>query len=255
MIDQLRKLYNDWNQQTIQFEKFDSFIEITTSFVDMHHDFIQLFLTKEEDFYIITDDGHIINELDMLGIDIHNTQKRKEFINMSLKIFGVKLNKNTNELYVTFQNINEYPEWQNRLIQCLLRISDMLMTSRNNVVSIFTEEISSFFLDHNILFNEGPSFIGVSGKSQRFDFSLPRSRTRNEKLIKAINSPSSESYREALFSWLDIKSTRINSDFLVIANDNNKPLTDGFLEPFINYEVEVLRWSDRNKWVDNLRIS
>lgn len=254
MIDQLQELYNEWNKQSIQFEECDTFIEITTPFVDMHHDFIQLYFTKEKNLFVITDDGHIINELELLGIDIKNTPKRREFINTSLKIFGVKLDTTTNELYVTFNNINEFPEWQHRLIQCLLRISDILLTSRNNVISIFTEEISNYFLDNDIYFSEGPSFIGISGKSQRFDFSLPRTKTRKEKLIKAINSPTSESYREPLFSWIDIKETRSFSEFMIIANDTNKPVSDTFIQPFTNYEVEVLLWSERNKWVENLKI-
>lgn len=255
MIDQLKKIYNEWNKQKIQFEDFNSFIEITTPFVDMHHDLIQLYLSKENNTYILTDDGHTVNELNLLGIDIKNTEKRKEFIYMSLKIFGVKINEKTNELYVSFNNLNDYPEWQNRLIQCLIRISDMLLTSRNTVISIFTEEISNFFLENNIFFSEGISFIGVSGKSQRFDFALPRSKTKNEKLIKAINSPAPESYREPLFSWLDVKETRNYSEFMVIANDTNKELTDSFLEPFHNYSVEVLKWTEKNKWVERLRTS
>ncbi|HHY74094.1 MAG TPA: DUF1829 domain-containing protein [Bacillus bacterium] len=253
MIDQLKMLYNEWNQKKIEFEDFSSFIEITTPFVDMHHDYIQLFLTKENNTFIISDDGHILNELEMLGIDVKKTQKRKEFLYICLKTFGVKIDHATNELFVSFENLIEYPEWQHRLIQCLLRISDMLLTSRNTVISIFTEEIENFFLDKGVLFNEGPSYTGLSGKTQHFDFSLPRSKTRNEKLIRAINVPSADSYVSPLFAWMDIKDVRKNSEFIVIANDTKKRLTKSFLEPFHNYSVDVFKWSEKEEWVENLK--
>lgn len=255
MLDKLKEIYYEWNQQKITFENFDSYIEITTPFVDMHHDYIQLFLSKENNQYIISDDGYTINELDMLGIDIKKSKKRKEFFNSTLKIFGVSFNNNTDELYVSFTPITEYPEKQHRLIQCILRVSDMLLTSRNTVISIFTEEIGEFFDNNEIIYTDGLSFTGISGKTQNFDFVLPRWKKRNEKLIKAINNPSSDSYVEPLFSWLDIREIRSNSDYIILANDTNKPLTESFLSPFNNYSVEVLAWSKRNEWVDKFKIS
>jgi|SRR5690625_542158 len=126
MIDNLKQAYNEWNNKSLVLENFNGFIEITTPFVDMHHDFIQLYFIRESDNnFIITDDGHILNELAMLGIDIKNSKKRSGFFQTSLNIFGVKYNEKTDELFVIFSNVRDYPEQQDRLIQCLLRISGM----------------------------------------------------------------------------------------------------------------------------------
>lgn len=126
MIDNLKKAYEAWNNQCLVLENFNGFIEVTTPFVDMHHDFIQLYFIKESNnSFKITDDGHILNELAMLGIDIKNSQKRSDFFQTSFNLFGVKYNEKTNELFVAFSNVRDYPEQQDRLIQCLLRISSM----------------------------------------------------------------------------------------------------------------------------------
>jgi hypothetical protein len=146
MIDNLKKVYDEWNNKRLILENFNDFIEITTPFVDMHHDFIQLYFAKEGNSnFKITDDGYILNELEMMGIEIKRSQKRNEFFKTSLNVFGVNYDEKTDELFISFSNINEYPEKQHRLIQCMLRISDMLLTSRNSVISIFTEEIAAFF--------------------------------------------------------------------------------------------------------------
>lgn len=33
------------------------------------------------------------------------------------------------------------------------------------------------------------------------------------------------------------------SNFIVLANDINQPVTEGFISPFRNYAIEVLEWS------------
>lgn len=254
MIGDLKQAYDEWNNKRLVLEKFNDFIEITTPFVDIHHDFIQLYLVKVGDNYFkITDDGYILSELKMLGIEIKSSQKRNDFFKTSLNIFGVNHNEKTDELFVTFTDVNEYPEEQHRLIQCMLRISDMLLTSRNTVISIFTEEITEFFEENGVLFIEGSSFTGTSGKSQNFDFAIPGTKEKSEKLIKAINNPSSDNYKDPLFSWIDVRDMRKKSDFIVLANDINKPITEGFISPFRNYSIEVLEWSKRNEWINHLK--
>src|SRR5690625_3339363 len=145
MIDNLKQAYEAWNNKSLLLENFNGFIEITTSFVDLHNDFIQLYFIKESNnSFKITDDAHILNELAMLGIDIRNSKKRSDFFQTSLNIFGVKYNEKTDELFVTFSNVSEYPEKQHRLIQCMLRNSDMLLTSRNSMIRNLTSELKDF---------------------------------------------------------------------------------------------------------------
>lgn len=130
-------MYDEWNSKKLILEDFNDFIEITTPFVDMHHDFIQLYFVKEEkNNFKITDGSYILSELKILGIEIKKSRKRNEFFRTYLNTFGVQYNEKTDELFVTFSDLSEYPEKQHRLIQCILRISDMLLTSKNSVISI-----------------------------------------------------------------------------------------------------------------------
>ncbi|WP_373316027.1 hypothetical protein [Siminovitchia terrae] len=47
---------------------------------------------------------------------------------------------------------------------------------------------------------------------------------------------------------------RPNSDFFVFANDLNIPIADKFSSSLKNYDVEVLSRSNRDKWVDQLKV-
>lgn len=256
MIDELRTLYDQWTKQRLVLEKCDDFIEITTPFVDMHHDYIQLFFTTEKNnSFTISDDGHTISELEMLGIDTSATQKRKTFFHNTLTIFGVNFNKDTSELFVNFSSLEDYPKRMHNLLQCILRISDMLLTARNTVVSIFTEEILGFFEDEDVPFLENPSFVGRTGNNFTFDFAIARSKKRKEKLIKAVNTPNKDNYSLPLLSFIDVKDSKPNAEFIVLANDTNIEIADKFRTPFEKYDIQVLEWSKRKEWISSLKSS
>lgn len=55
----------------------------------------------------------------------------------------------------------------------------ILLTFRDTIISIFTEEIAEFFEGNGVLFIEGSNFTGTFGKPQNFDFALPRTKVKN----------------------------------------------------------------------------
>ncbi|WP_179867327.1 DUF1828 domain-containing protein [Terribacillus saccharophilus] len=252
--DSLKQEYMDWMNKQIKIHDNEDFIEIQTPFVDMHHDYISLIFTKLNNSFKLSDDGYIIDELDQMGVSLNQKGKRYDFFEMTLKTFGINFSKSTGELYVEFKSLREFPERQHRLIQCILKVIDMLLTTREKTISFFTEDIENFFIENNVLYNEGPSYMGKSSVSQVFDFALPKSKKSYPKLIKAVNKPSAQSYKDPLFSFIDIQDFKSDHEFLVLANDTETKISDKFIEPFNNYNIKVLRWTDRKNWVDNLKV-
>lgn len=256
LVNQLESLFDQWNKNHLSFAHHEDFIEITTPFVDMHHDLIQLYFTdkNKETPFTLTDDGYIINELEMLGININNTKKRKDFFEINLRVFGVNYDKNTKELYVIFDELEDYPKKQHNLLQCIIKISDMLLTSRNTVINIFTEEIREYFEEKDVIYSPDLGFMGKTGNQQTFDFVIPHRKKSNEKLIKAVNKPTANNYMNTLFPFTDVRRVRDNTDFLVIANDIHSPISEKFQSSLTNWEVKILPWSTREDWVKELLI-
>lgn len=253
MIDQLKKEFLEWTQSNFKVEKINDSIEISTPFVDMHHDYISLFFVKEKESYKLTDDGYIVNELETFGVDVESSQKRKEFFNMTLNVFGINFDAGKNELYLEFHDLSEYPDAQQRLTQCIMRVQDMMLTSRNRVISFFTEDIENFFLEEDVFFNESPGYVGKSGRTQTFEFALPKSKKAKPKLIKAVNNPTSEAFKDPLWSFIDIQEVKEDHEFIVLANDVNFGLNSQFINPFKNYNIRVLPWSEKENWVKDLK--
>src|SRR5690625_7803267 len=89
-------------------------------------------------------------------------------------------------------------------------------------------------------------FRRVLFRTQNFDFTLPHTKRKSQKLIKAINNPTPDNYKYPLFSWMDVRTMRKNSDFIILANDTNNSVAEGFIEPFRNYS-EIGRASCRER--------
>src|SRR5690625_1286643 len=152
MIDELKKIYFDWITKNILLTEFKDFIEIETPFLDMHNDHINLLFLKNENDYLLSDDGYILNELELLNLSVNSTTKRKDYFYKTLKIFGVNYNNSSNELYVRFNNLDQYPQRQQDLLQCIIHITDMLITSRSSSGSVFINDVENFFLENSIPF-------------------------------------------------------------------------------------------------------
>ena len=248
---ELSTAYFDWATKSIQLIEKESFVQVKTPFVDMYHDRIELVVEKKREHFIVSDDGYTLDELDTLDLHLSGskvTKKRASLFNKILLTFGVTLSQD-NELVVSFNKLEDFPEAQHRLVQAMLQVFDMLQTSRDKVFNFFVEDISEYFLDNEIQFSTRANYIGKTGSSTQFDFLIGQTRKRKERALKAINSPKPSSYEGPLMGIIDVRETRPETDFYIIANDSSITLSDRFINAFKNYNVPVLRWTERNKWL------
>lgn len=125
-------------------KKLENLIEITTPFLDRHNEQLRIYVeenAKEDDIYL-TDDGYIIEDLISCGCDI-TTPARKKLLQRIANSYGVNIS-NDHELYV-YSTLNSFPQKQHALIQCMITVNSLYMTSRNNTMPIFLDEIKDFF--------------------------------------------------------------------------------------------------------------
>src|SRR5690625_3696520 len=99
MIKELKKTYFEWVKKSLSLSEFKDFIEIETPFLDMHNDHINLLFIRADEEFLLSDDGYILNELEMLNLSVTSTERRKQYFYKTLNIFGVNYKDNTNELY------------------------------------------------------------------------------------------------------------------------------------------------------------
>lgn len=254
MID-LAKEYTDWLYRNMTQEKIhDNFYELTTPFLDRHNDYTQIYIKYNNDSSItISDYGYTIDDLTMSGFTF-DTSKRKHLLNQIINKFGLSLDGDI--IFTKVDSVKKLPEAKHRLLQAMIYINDMFILNRNNVTSLFYEDVNNYFDLKNIPYFPDFSITGKSKLSHNFDFALPNTKYKPERLVKLMNNPNRvDVFAQIMFSWDDTKpERRRDSSLIVILNDYNK-VSDKVMEGFESYKdsnVITLPWSDRDNQIEAL---
>lgn len=249
--DNLKSSYLSWLKENIILKDVNGAIEITSPFLDRHNDHLQIFAIPSGNKIKLTDDSYIISDLSMSGCDIDSTIKRKEILRSILNGYGVKRSER-DELYVE-TTIDQFPQKKHMLIQAMIAVNDMFMTSSLNVHSIFLEEVENFFLNHQIRYTEQIIITGKSGLPHKYDFVIPRSQHSPERIVSAINNPNIDKAKLVLFAWSETRATRKEGTRLyAFLNDTQKPISPDVLHAFQEYDIKTVQWNERKNYIDEL---
>lgn len=233
--------YIDWLKSEISFKKIGEYYEINTPFLDNDNDYLQFYVKQDGDELYFTDDGYTINSLEMTGFNM--TPNRKKQLSFIVSQYGVQV---YGKDLILKAPSSEFPQKKHAFTQCLIRVSDMYMTSRNKASTYFLDDIQAHFQSHDIYCLDNVQFTGKSGFTHNYDFGIPPSKSKPERLCLAINNPTRTAMGNAIFAWNDTKPARKNgSNLIVILNDFNK-ISKGVEDGFASYDVSTIRWSERN---------
>ena len=241
--------YLDWIKKNSSQTMIGDYCEISTPFVDAHNDQIRFYITKSLRGYILTDDGYIISDLEMCGCDI-KSQKRRQMLNQIAEAIGVSIQ---NGCITTEATENDIARKQHVMIQAILKISDMFLTSSSRVKSLFMEEVQDFFEKNDIRNTPSIILMGHSGLSHRFDFVIPASKVMPERVVTTINAPSKQAVESAIFAWTDvIKTRKADSRGYIILNDQKRALNNELQTAIHNYELKAIPWKERDGFINEL---
>lgn len=246
-------VYANWIKEHIQEKQIDDNIfRITTPFLDRNNDHIEVYVIKQNDSSIvITDDGHTINELELSGFTIKGSKKREDALRSILNSHGITLGDN-NDLFVKTE-LSQFPIKKHMLTQCMIKISDLFVLSQSSIKSFFLEDVENFFIDNDIRYTQGPSFIGKSKLLNNYDFVISHYKDIPERIIRVINDCRLDYAKSIIFSWEDVKELRPkNSVLYTFINDQNKKPSKDALQALSEYNIKHVLWNDRDKYIDEL---
>ena len=241
--------YAEWIKQKISVQDIDGVCEITTPFLDRHNDHLQIYAKKAGDALILTDDGYTVRDLELSGFDI-GTEKRRRLLHSILNGFGVHLRDG--EITVEART-EDFPQKKHNIIQAMLAVNDLFVMAKPMVASVFREDVETYFRAHQIRFTPSVKFAGKSGFDQSFDFVIPASQKRPERIIRAINQPTRQSISMLIFVWTDTKDARpIESTAYGILNDTEQEIKPDITSALQQYGMKPLLWSNREEYVEEL---
>lgn len=241
--------YVEWLKQKVSVKDIDGVCEITTPFLDRHNDHLQIYVKKAGDGLILTDDGYTIRDLEMSGFDI-GTKKRRRLLHSILNGFGVHLQ---DEEIIVEARTEDFPQKKHNIIQAMLAVNDLFVMAKSMVASVFREDVETYLRAHQIRFTPSVKFAGKSGFDQSFDFVIPASQKRPERIIRAINQPTRQSISMLIFVWADTKSARpMESTAYGVLNDTEQEVKPEITSALRQYGMKPLLWSEREEYVEEL---
>lgn len=248
MINEIQRLidqYTLWlKDKTVLREINEDWVEITTPHLDRHNDCLQFYIRKENNGYVLSDDGYIINDLISSGCAL-DTPKRRELLKTTLAGFGVQLNGDELLLKVTPDNFSLK---KHNFLQAMLAVNDLFFLASPYVSSLFYEDVTQWLDLADIRYAPKVKFTGKSGYDHMFDFIVPKSRNQPERIIQAINSPKKDAAEAMVFKWLDTKDVRpAEAQLFAFLNDSANDVSHSVIDAFKNYDLTPVLWSQREE--------
>lgn len=255
-IDEMIDGYYQWlRKNTTTEEGRNGWHCIDTPFMGAFNDSIEIYIQKKEDLILLSDDGETLNNLELQGVNIQGSKKRREIIDDILLNYGVK--KKENSELILEANEKSFPQKKHNLLTAILEISDLSVLSKHNVLSIFKEDVRTYLDELDI--NYTAEFIskGATGLEFAFDFQI--AKREKEIVIKSFNSINKSMLGNFLFSWDDIKPVRqrvAQKDIHAIAmiNDIEKSIGEEYLKALTSKGADYILWSKKNAPVNKNKI-
>ncbi len=248
-VDNSIKNYYSWlkDQTSIQKSEQTDWFAITTPFIGLYNDNIEVYAKKTNEKIFLSDDGVTFSNLELSGVNITRSVKRKEWLDMILLNYGITLEGK--ELQ-TVGTEKDFPQKKHNLICAISEVVDMAMMAKHTVSSLFKEDVKTFFDEQNIIYTPGFIAKGSTGIEFIFDFQI--AGREKELVIKSFNSLNKINVPNFLFGWEDIKEARekISGKELkgmAVINNIDKDIKPEYLDALKSKKAESILWSDRHQ--------
>jgi hypothetical protein len=252
MIVEIQKLldeYQSWLVDKTTLRQCGKWIEITTPYLDRHNDYLQMYVKQEKGRFLLSDDGYIIQDLIQNGCNL-DSKKRKDLLKMTLNGFGIKLK---NDILNTYATSNNFALKKHNFIQAMLAVNDLFYLASPVIKTLFLEDVTAWLDLHEIRYLPNVKFTGTSGYDHVFDFAIPKSPKKPERILRAINAPERDKVESLVWAWIDTKEVRSSSSLAyAVLNDTEKILSEDVTEALKNYEITPIPWSERESYQEDL---
>ena len=252
MIYEMRELldqYWSWLRDRTSVRELNEWVEITTPYLDRHNDYLQIYATVGNGGIRLTDDGYVLEDLKQSGVTF-DTPRRRTLLEMTLNGFGVR--NNGTALEVTASETNFCIQKHN-LVQAMLAVNDLFCLASPRVTSVFLEDVITWLDGSDVRYTPKVKLTGSSGFDHVFDFVIPKSPQRPERVVRSFNQPDRQSAQTMVFSWIDTKEARpAESSAYAILNDSERPVPQGVPDAMRSYGIHPVLWSTRNEAVTEL---
>jgi hypothetical protein len=235
--------YIRWLKEGLRVSELETCCQIATPFLDRHNDEIEIYVEKRNGSIVLTDDGYTISDLESAGMSFE-TEKRKAHLQSILNGFGVRLE---NKEVLVAASPHDFAQKKHSLVQALLSINDMFVMAEEHVLSLFKEDVARFLEQNAIPVFPDFKLSGRSGFDHKFDFGLPKTANKPQRVLQAINTLTKDQATSFAFAIADVQVVRAEPlKAFTFLNDMEHRVSEDNLAAIRAYEIQPLFWSHRD---------
>ncbi len=243
-IEALVNGYWRWLKDKTAIRRMNGWAEITTPYLDRHNDYIQIYVRSHNEGFLITDGGETLQDLAHSGLSL-DSPRRHAILTSVLNGFGVE--ESQRELFVHASRDN-FALRKHNLIQALLSVHDMFFLAAPTVEALFFENVERWLDLSEIRYTPRVKFTGKTSFDHMFDFVIPKSRTRPERILRAVNRPNRDAAQNLIMAWLDTREVRPeDSVSYAFLNDNERTISSAVSDALKTYAIRPVPWSRREE--------
>ena len=197
-LDSMLNDYYKWlrDKTTIEAGNADWYC-IGTPFVGAFNDFIEVYALKTKDIITLSDNGQTLNNLELQGVNIQNSTKRRTLFKNILLSYGLK--QNHKELLIE-ANEHNFPQKKHNFLNAILEINNLAILARPSINSIFKEDVRAYLDELDIIYTSDFISRGATGLDFTFDFQI--AKRDHEIILKSFGSLNKNTLSTFLFSWM-----------------------------------------------------
>jgi len=228
---------------------------IDTPFMGAFNDSIEVYALRKNGTILLSDNSETINNLELQGVNIQGSKKRRDILNNILLSYG--LNQKDKELLIE-ANEHNFSQKKHNFLNAILEINDLAVLSKHTVSSIFKEDVREYLDRLEITYT--PEFISKGSTGLEFTFDFQIAKRQKEIVLKSFNSINISTLSTFLFSWEDIKPvreklTKKEVNAIAVINDINKEIRPEYLDALIAKKADYILWSERDKQESKTKIA
>ncbi len=220
-------------------------VAIQTPFIGLFNDVIEIYAQKKGEKIILSDNGETYHNLDLVGTSLNRVGERKNLADRIMLNYGIQ--QQGGEL-ITETTAQNFSQKKHNFLSAIMELNDLYVLSKNNVASIFKEDVRAYLDSQNIIYT--PDFISKGSTGLEFMFDFQIAGRESELVLKSFNTINKQTLSSFLFSWDDIKAVREkvskkNVTAIAVLNDEEKPIKGEYLEALNSKKASYIIWSER----------
>lgn len=233
-------------EQSVSISDDDGDCRITVPFERADRDAITLWIQKQGDEYVITDEGETYGYLYLSNINLDQS-RREQRLSSTKKRYGLDSAKYEVKLTTDSENLGF------RLldaIQAVQSISYLAYTRRQYTQTDFKEEVGDYLEGKGYQLERNVDVMGDS-EPHRVDYHVHSHKPTYLDALHAEDVSTAKSMAErTAFKWIDIQANNPDVTTISVLDDESGEYNEEAVKILSNYSDRYIPWSTRGTLVD-----